>query len=272
MTQKELLKQYRNLVRNIDSFSAGQAAMVVNDEDEMTTVLVAITPSSGLYQGGTFKFELDLSEGFPNTPPTIRCITRVYHPNIDLMDEYGEGDICLNLLDELFDPCLTLEDYVQGLLFLFYNPNLDDPLSGAFDSTVTEEEYHANVRRSMLGEDIDGFTFDRVLPEDYDSESNTENTDSDETQDTSILTTQSEEQRHMSDEDVEIKVENSQVTKDASQTLDTTNEATITQLISPDTKRPVPTSNNWYNTGLWVTVGVTVLTCTTIGLMKIVRR
>ena len=270
MTQKELLKQYRNLVRNIDSFSAGQAAMVANDEDgqdEMTTIRVAITPSGGLYQGGTFKFEFDLSDGYPDTAPSIRCLTRMYHPNIDLLDEYGDGDICLNLLDELFDPSLTLEDYVQGILFLFYNPNLDDPLSGAFDGTVTEEEYQANVSLSMLGGDLDGFTFDRVVPDDYKPECST----TAESGDTDVLTAQSEEEQHTIDEGVEMK---SQVTKDEStgQTLVTANESTIAKIISPDTK-PVRTASNWYsNTGLWVTVGVTVLTCTTIGLMRIVRR
>lgn len=162
-----IMKQYRDLVRNIDSFSNGQASIAESppeEEDTLTIIYINISPNDGPYKGGTFKFKFDLSDDYPDiSPPKINCLTKVYHPNIDQIDDYSEGDICLNLLDELWTPELTLEDYIQGLLFLFYNPNIEDPLNPAFHGGESEDEFEDNVRRSMKGEEIDEIVYDIVL-------------------------------------------------------------------------------------------------------------
>lgn len=172
----DIMKQYKDLVLNIKSFSAGQAYIGsappgdTDNEDTLTILYIDITPNDGPYKGGTFKFKLDLSDDYPNGPPKINCLTNVYHPNIDQVDEYSEGDICLNLLDELWTPDLSLDDYVQGLLFMFYNPNVEDPLNPAFYGSESPEELEENIRKSMRGEEVDGVVYDKVLPDDEESE------------------------------------------------------------------------------------------------------
>ena len=161
------------LVKTIESFSDGQATLSENetDSDSLNIINVTITPSEGLYKNGKFNFEIDISDGYPEiNPPKIRCLNKVYHPNIDQIDDYSEGDICLNLLDELWTPDLTLEDYVQGLLFMFYEPNIEDPLNPAFGGDEDEEKLRYNVRQSMRGIEIDGLEYENVLPDGYESD------------------------------------------------------------------------------------------------------
>ena len=59
-------------------------------------------------------FSFVVPTGYPHDPPKVRCLTKVYHPNID-----REGAVCLNILREDWKPVLTITAIVYGLNFLF---------------------------------------------------------------------------------------------------------------------------------------------------------
>lgn len=42
--------------------------------------------------------------------PQVKCLTKVYHPNIDL-----EGNVCLNILREDWKPVLSINSIIYGL-------------------------------------------------------------------------------------------------------------------------------------------------------------
>jgi ubiquitin-protein ligase len=45
------------------------------------------------FAGGVFKLELFLPDDYPMTPPKIRFLTKIFHPNVDKL-----GRICLDVL------------------------------------------------------------------------------------------------------------------------------------------------------------------------------
>ena len=159
-----LLKQYASLVKNVSSITDAQVEVMhddfVGDEDSLAVVPLVVSPKGGLYRGGKFVFSLSLNNN--GEPPEVICQTPIYHPNIDT-----EGEVCLNLLDDLWTSSNTLEDIVQGILFLFYNPNLTDPLNELISGSETYEDFKENVRKSLRGETIDYYSFERNLPEGF---------------------------------------------------------------------------------------------------------
>ncbi|XP_021102941.1 NEDD8-conjugating enzyme UBE2F isoform X3 [Heterocephalus glaber] len=93
--------------------------------------LEANLPYEGYYQGGRFQFETEVPDAYNMVPPKVKCLTRIWHPNIT-----ETGEICLSLLREHsidgtgWAPTRTLKDVVWGLNSLFTDLlNFDDPLN-----------------------------------------------------------------------------------------------------------------------------------------------
>lgn len=101
-------------------------------------MLEAVTDSR---LGGIFKLELFLPDDYPMTPPKIRFLTKIYHPNIDKL-----GRICLDVLKSKHCPCCTssgstnrtsgnwspalqIRTILLSIQALLGAPNPDDPLA-----------------------------------------------------------------------------------------------------------------------------------------------
>ncbi|XP_078366702.1 nedd8-conjugating enzyme UbcE2M-like [Oculina patagonica] len=171
-----LAKDFHKLMKNIASFSNSQAN-VADYEETLDEFKLEISPNDGLYRGGKFEFEVKIQD-YPKIAPNVTCTTQIYHPNID-----DAGEICLNLFSEWAETN-TLEDCVQGLLFLLYNPNLEDPLSPWFDpeDDTDLEDFAQNVRLSLEGGVVEGNEFERNLVDEA-SDTN-ENANTEESQET----------------------------------------------------------------------------------------
>ena len=52
------LRDFTQLMRNLESFTAGQARIVSYEEDELDNIDVELRPTDGPYKGGTFFFRV----------------------------------------------------------------------------------------------------------------------------------------------------------------------------------------------------------------------
>eukprot|EP00002_Diphylleia_rotans_P007755 TRINITY_DN17421_c0_g1_i1.p1 TRINITY_DN17421_c0_g1~~TRINITY_DN17421_c0_g1_i1.p1 ORF type:complete len:177 (-),score=41.41 TRINITY_DN17421_c0_g1_i1:256-786(-) len=121
---------------------------------------VSIRPPDGLYAGATFSFTCSVPLDYPYNPPKVQCTNTIYHPNIDL-----QGKVCLNILREEWKPVLNLNAVLIGLLFLFQEPNPDDPLNKDAAQLFIENkaQFVQNVNRSLRGATIGGVAFSRLI-------------------------------------------------------------------------------------------------------------
>ncbi|XP_077994493.1 uncharacterized protein LOC144448213 [Glandiceps talaboti] len=156
-------KDIYHLMRSIRALSDDQAE-VVDIEEEENTIFVSIVPNGGLYCGGKFIFKIHLRSGYPFYAPDVVCLTPIYHPNIDniLAFDENEAEICINLLDD-WQVTFNLEHVIQAILFLFYQPNLEDPISPMFEPKMDEGKFVENVTTSLQGGLVEGIWFPRNL-------------------------------------------------------------------------------------------------------------
>ena len=128
-------------------------------KDKLLDFIVTIRPEDGFYRGGVFRFSFAVPGTYPHEPPKVKCLAKVYHPNLD-----HDGNVCLNILREDWKPVLSVSSCVYGLTFLFSDPNPDDPLNkeAAKEMTESPRQFEQNVRRSMQGGYVGGTTFSNV--------------------------------------------------------------------------------------------------------------
>ncbi|OWF41872.1 uncharacterized protein LOC110461850 [Mizuhopecten yessoensis] len=171
MTKKRtFLRDVNSLIKSVGSVTADQVQVLVDslegedveNERHHGSIKVEVAPSDGAYKGGKFEFEIYVVNEYPECPPEVRCLTEIYHPNIDTDDSDDATNICVSLLESgEWDPNMTLEHCIQAVLFLFYNPNWGDALSPLFSPDLTETDFEENVKISIEGGDIEGRVFER---------------------------------------------------------------------------------------------------------------
>uniref|UniRef100_A0A8C6LML8 E2 NEDD8-conjugating enzyme n=1 Tax=Nothobranchius furzeri TaxID=105023 RepID=A0A8C6LML8_NOTFU len=121
------------------------------DENKLHHFQLAVSPDEGYYQSGKFQFEIDVPEAYNMVPPKVRCLTRIWHPNIT-----ENGEICLSLLREHsidgtgWAPTRTLK--VKSDLL-----NFDDPLN------IDAAEHHLRDKVSHIQDDIASVVKRRIV-------------------------------------------------------------------------------------------------------------
>ncbi|KAJ3318113.1 NEDD8-conjugating protein ubc12 [Gonapodya sp. JEL0774] len=130
------------------------------DANDLHNFRLTIKPDEGFYKGGTFEFTFTVGAGYPHDAPKVKCVQKIYHPNIDL-----EGNVCLNILREDWKPVLNVHSVLVGLQYLFLEPNADDPLNKEAAEALRQnrKNFESTVYRTMKGGSVGGTTFDNVM-------------------------------------------------------------------------------------------------------------
>ena len=69
------------------------------DNNIMIWNAVIFGPHDTPFEDGTFKLTIEFTEEYPNKPPTVRFVSRMFHPNV-----YADGGICLDILQNRWSP------------------------------------------------------------------------------------------------------------------------------------------------------------------------
>ena len=112
----------------------------------------------GFYKGCIIKFEMIFPKDYPNNPPTVNFITKIFHPNI-----YTDGKVCISILhaggDETnyeddglrWSPAQTLYSIITSIHFVLHNPNIESPanIDAALMLRTNPEEYNLIIRKMV---------------------------------------------------------------------------------------------------------------------------
>ncbi|KAG6873635.1 hypothetical protein C0995_013567 [Termitomyces sp. Mi166 len=103
-----------------------QIDVYVNDVDISFLKVVIEAPSDVEkcpYKGGCFLLTCELPADFPRSPPDIRFVTFILHPNVS-----KQGKVCVAELSRLWSSDITLKEIFSLVYGLLLEPDLDNPL------------------------------------------------------------------------------------------------------------------------------------------------
>ncbi|KAI3733600.1 hypothetical protein L6452_13044 [Arctium lappa] len=137
--RKRLMRDFKRLQQDPPAGISGAP----QDNNIMLWNAVIFGPDDTPWDGGTFKLALQFSEDYPNKPPTVRFVSRMFHPNI-----YADGSICLDILQNQWSPIYDVAAILTSIQSLLCDPNPNSPANSEAARIFSENirEYNRKVR------------------------------------------------------------------------------------------------------------------------------
>ncbi|KAG2387828.1 hypothetical protein C9374_001422 [Naegleria lovaniensis] len=116
------------------------------DSDIMEWNAVIFGPEDTPWEGGTFKLSLSFNEDYPNKPPKVKFLTKMFHPNI-----YNDGQICLDILQNQWSPIYDVAAILTSIQSLLTDPNPNSPANSEAARLYTENRklYERRVKEMV---------------------------------------------------------------------------------------------------------------------------
>ena len=95
------------------------------------------------FEDGTFKLLLTFDESYPTKPPTVKFLSRMFHPNV-----YANGELCLDILQNRWSPTYDVAAILTSIQSLLHDPNPNSP-ANAEAAQLYRENMKEYVRRVL---------------------------------------------------------------------------------------------------------------------------
>jgi len=143
----------------------GFRVRLVHDDSIFEWEVAIFGPPGTLYEGGYFKALMKFPQDYPYSPPSVRFVTKMWHPNV-----YDNGDVCISILhppiddpqsgelpSERWNPTQNVRTILLSIISLLNEPNTSSPAN--VDASVMyrkwkegkgkEKEYENIIRKQV---------------------------------------------------------------------------------------------------------------------------
>ncbi|WFD04957.1 E2 ubiquitin-conjugating enzyme [Malassezia vespertilionis] len=107
---------------------------------------VIFGPAETPFEDGTFKLLMTFDEAYPNKPPSVKFLSKMFHPNV-----YANGELCLDILQNRWSPTYDVAAVLTSIQSLLHDPNPNSPANAEAASLYREnmKEYVRRVKQTV---------------------------------------------------------------------------------------------------------------------------
>mmetsp|Transcript_56531 Transcript_56531/g.156586 ORF Transcript_56531/g.156586 Transcript_56531/m.156586 type:complete len:172 (-) Transcript_56531:219-734(-) len=153
---KRLMKERKALEKEMEGGKEDEAWFALGDSDDTYkwTVTVmgpkeyAVNPVAEAeargerrpspYAEGMFQVLFEFQPSYPMTPPKVKFLSPVYHPNVKLSGEHA-GSMCAEFVSKEWKPSETVRSVLEKIVALLASPNSDDPLEAPIGAQMRDD-------------------------------------------------------------------------------------------------------------------------------------
>ncbi|KAM9040960.1 LOW QUALITY PROTEIN: ubiquitin-conjugating enzyme E2-17 kDa-like [Megaptera novaeangliae] len=146
--RRRLMRDFKRLQEDPPTGVSGAPT----DNNIMIWNAVIFGPHDTPFEDGTFKLTIEFTEEYPNKPPTVRFVSKMFHPNV-----YADGGICLDILQNRWSPTYDVSAILTSIQSLLSDPNPNSPANAMAAQLYKEnrreyERVKACVEQSQFSE------------------------------------------------------------------------------------------------------------------------
>ncbi|KAM9969859.1 hypothetical protein ACTFIR_001696 [Dictyostelium discoideum] len=121
---RRVFKEYIKFKEEISSHGPySQFTLFLDENNIVAWKIIMQGPQQSPYHKGLFALSVNFPDNYPMSAPKIRFLTKIYHCNIN-----NDGNICLDILKDMWSPALTISKVMLSISNLLVTPNPHDPL------------------------------------------------------------------------------------------------------------------------------------------------
>ncbi|KAN0021660.1 hypothetical protein ACTFIU_003804 [Dictyostelium citrinum] len=141
-SKKRIFMEYKHFKDEIASHGPySQFTLFVDENNISAWKIIMKGPQQSPYNKGLFALSVNFPDNYPMAAPKVRFLTKIYHCNIN-----NDGNICLDILKDMWSPALTISKVMLSISQLLVSPNPHDPLdvvkAGVYRDNV--DKYNKN--------------------------------------------------------------------------------------------------------------------------------
>jgi len=130
--EARLIKEYAEFEKenrnNLDSAVVFAEPLSLDGPDIRFWRAVIIGPPDTVYSQGAFELSLEFPESYPMSPPLVKFVSKVFHPNVWARPDGKFGEICLDILGDSWSPALRVYKILLSVVALLQSPEPSTPL------------------------------------------------------------------------------------------------------------------------------------------------